>query len=372
MKETGSLGAWAGSRGQVLASEKGQVAKELSRAPKMVRVAVDAMGGDYAPTEIVKGAIQAAMNSGVEIFLTGPRIELEAELAKYDIRGLPVHLVEATDVIKDSEHPILAVMRKPNNSVSVAAKLVKNGKADAMMSAGSTGALIVSAYQHLGTLPGVDRPIIGGPFLQLAPNTFVLDMGANVGCQAEHLLRFAIIGSVFVKKFLGIAEPTIGLLNVGKEEGKGNEVVKEAYSLLKGSGLNFIGNVEGMDIPLAKANVIVCDGFVGNIMLKFSEGLGKSMSQWLTQELANKLSPEEVNRITTDLIRLVSPAEATGGGPIWGINGVAIIGHGSSRADQIAAAIDQAKLAVESDFVSAVWAELEKAQKMASANNNNT
>lgn len=369
MKESSSSGLWAGSGGWKETPQQRAAIEGSNGTVKRVKVAVDAMGGDYAPAEIIKGAVQAARELGVEILLAGPKLEVERELAKLNADNLPVYVVDAPQVIKDDEHPILAVMRKPKSSVAVAAKLVKKGRADAMMSAGSTGGLMISAYQHLGTLPGVDRPIIGGPFIQFAPNTFVLDMGANVGCQASHMLNFAVTGSVFVKKFLGIEEPTVGLLNVGTEEGKGNEVTKEAYSLLKESGLNFIGNVEGMDIPLGKANVIVCDGFVGNIMLKFSEGLGRSISQWLGQELSGKLTKAEVEKVTTDLMRLVSPAEAAGGAPIWGINGVAVIAHGSSKADQIAAAITEAKLAVESDFIATLREELEKAQKLISANN---
>ena len=170
--------------------------------------------------------------------------------------------------------------------MAVATKLVKEGAADAVVSAGSTGAFMVNTYQHLGTLPGIERPIIGGAFLKLAPNTFLLDMGANVNCQAIELLKFAVLGSVVVKKFHGIDNPSVGLLNVGAEEGKGNAVVKEAYGLLRDSGLNFVGNVEGMDIPEGKANVVVCDGFVGNILLKFSEGLGRGVNRFLSRGVA--------------------------------------------------------------------------------------
>ena len=370
MKEPSSTGSWAGEIGREKVPQKrGRATKGSQKEVRLVRIAVDAMGGDYAPAEVVKGAVQAAEKLGVEIFLTGPKLEVERELAKHNTNNLPVHLVDAPEVVKSGEHPILAVMRKPKSSLAIAVRLVKEGKADAMMSAGSTGALVVCAYQYLGTLPGIDRPIIGGPFIQLAPNTSVFDMGANVGCQASHLLSFAVTGSVFVKKFLGVDEPTVGLLNVGSEEGKGNEVVKEAYSLLKESGLNFIGNVEGMDIPLGKANVIVCDGFVGNILLKFSEGLGKSISQWLAQQLNDKLPASEVTRIVSELMRMVSPAVAAGGGPIWGIDGVAFVAHGSSRADQIAAVIKEAKLAVESDFIPTLRSELQRAQKVALNNN---
>lgn len=371
MKESRTSGAWAGSSGWAGASREAEAKEEPVGARRPIKVAVDAMGGDYAPEEIVKGGVQAARELGVEVLLTGPKQTIEAELAKTDVGDLPVRVVDAPEVIKDGEHPILAVMRKPKNSVAIAAKLVKSGKADAMLSAGPTGALMLSAYQHLGTLPGVDRPIIGGPFIQLAPDTFVLDMGANVGCQASHMLNFAVTGSVFVKKFLGIDEPTVGLLNVGTEATKGNETVKEAYSLLKESGLNFIGNVEGMAIPQGSANVIVCDGFVGNIMLKFSEGLARGMSDWLTQELTAKLPADDVERITAELRRLVGPAESAGGAPIWGINGVAVIAHGSSKADQIAAAINEAKLAVESNFISTLREELERVHRVILNNETN-
>jgi glycerol-3-phosphate acyltransferase PlsX len=184
-----------------------------------------------------------------------------------------------------------------------------------------------------------------------------------VGCQASDLLKFAVAGSVFVKKFHGIENPTVGLLNVGAEEGKGNEVVKEAYHLLKESGLNFIGNVEGMDIPNGKANVIVCDGFVGNILLKFSEGMARGINAFLSRELAPMLPQPAVEAVSSKLMRLISTPDTTGGGPIWGINGVAIVCHGASRADHIAAAIGEAKLAVESDFVGTLRVELEKALK---------
>ncbi|RLC94106.1 MAG: phosphate acyltransferase PlsX [Chloroflexi bacterium] len=369
MTDSGGIGSWVGIGGKARMSQIQESGERTAEARMRIRIAVDAVGGDYAPSEVVRGAVQAARELGVDIILTGPRAEVAGELASIGADNLPIELVDAPDVIRDSDNPILAVMRKPKNSLAIAAKLVKQGKADAMMSAGSTGAVMLSAYRYLGTLPGVDRPIIGGPFIQLAPNTFVLDLGANVGCQAYHLLNFAVAGSVFVQKFLGIENPTVGLLNVGAEEGKGNEVVKEAYSLLRESGLNFVGNVEGMDIPLGKANVIVCDGFVGNILLKFSEGLGKSLGRWLGQRLKDRLPAEDVDSIAAELMHLVSPAEAAGGGPLWGIDGVAVVCHGSSRAYQITAAIKEAKLAVESGFIATLREELEKAHRVTSANN---
>ena len=329
---------------------------------KLIKIAIDAMGGDFAPGEIVKGSVQAAKDLGVEISLVGTKADIEAELAKLDTVGLPIHLVEASDLIKDGEEPAFAVMRKPNSSVALAARMVKQGEADAMLSAGSTGALMVSALQYIGTLPGIERPVVGGAFLRLSPDCVVLDLGANVGCQPYQLVNFAVVGIVYAKSFLGIDNATVGLLNVGAEEGKGNEQAKEAYSLLKKSGLNFIGNVEGMDIPRGKANVIVCDGFVGNILVKFCEGLGRTVSKWLTQELKDSLNATDTEKITTKLYGLMSPGVVMGGGPLLGVDGVAAVAHGSSQAPQIAGTIKQAKLAVESGFVNTLRAELEQVQ----------
>jgi len=333
---------------------------------RLVRVAVDAMGGDFSPGETVSGAIQAAGELGVEIILVGPKETVEAEIARNDIRDLPVRLVEATETIEDGEQPAIAAMRKPNSSIAVATRLVKEGEADAVISAGPTGAVMVCALQYLGTLPGIDRPMAAGPFLGLAPNTVVLDLGANVGCQPYQLVNFAVAGSVYARSFLGIENPTVGLLNVGAEEGKGNELAKEAYTLLKKSGVNFIGNVEGMDIPAGKVNVIVCDGFIGNILIKLCEGLGKTISHWISQELKENLTPTDLESVTDKLYQLMSPGVAMGGGPLWGVDGVACIAHGSSQAPQIIGTIKQAKQALETGFIDKLRTELEKAQETVS------
>jgi glycerol-3-phosphate acyltransferase PlsX len=341
--------------------------KESSYAGQIVRIAVDAMGGDYAPAETVIGAIQAARELGVEVVLVGPLPAIESEFRKHDTAGLSIRLVDAAEVILDGEHPVLAVMRKPNSSVSIATKLVQSGEADAMVSAGSTGACMVCAMQYLGTLPGMDRPVAGGPFLQLSPETSVFDMGVNVYCQPEQLVNFAVAGCVFTRAFLGIENPTVGLLNVGSEAGKGNQLAKEAYPLLQKSGLNFIGNVEGMDIPKGKANVIVCDGFVGNILLKFCEGLGEAVREWLLNELKESVSQDRLEEVTTRLWRLMSPGAVLGGAPLWGVDGLVMVCHGSSRAPQIAYTIREAKACVETGFINLLRTELEKAQALISA-----
>jgi glycerol-3-phosphate acyltransferase PlsX len=329
---------------------------------KALKIAIDIMGGDYAPDEIVKGALQAAKDLGVEIILIGPKQALEASVPDFENAGLPVHQVEATEIIKDGEEPAFAVMRKPNSSVAMAAKLVKSGGADAMISAGSTGAVMVAALQHVGSLPGIERPMVGGPFLGLAPKTVTLDLGANVGCQPYHLVEFAVAGTVYARTFMGIDNPTVGLLNVGAEEGKGTSQAKEAFGLLKNSGLNFIGNVEGHDIPAGKVNVVVCDGFVGNILVKFCESLGRGVANWLGNELKDSLDKTELDKLTSKLYGLMSPGVAMGGGPMWGVDGVVGIAHGSSKAHQIAGTINQVKIAVENGFVEQLKAELKKVQ----------
>jgi glycerol-3-phosphate acyltransferase PlsX len=230
----------------------------MGKPQRKLRIAVDAMGGDFAPDEVVKGAVQGAREMKVEIILAGPEEKVEESLAKAGAGDASVRIVDAPQVIEEGEEPAFAVVRKPKCGVVVAARLMKDGEADAMISAGPTGAAMVAGLMNLGSLGGMERPVVGGPFVGLAPKTVVMDLGANIGCQPHHLVEFAVAGSVYAKTFLDVADPTVGLLNVGSEEGKGNEQAKEAYGLLKQSGLNFIGNVEGMDIVRGRANVIVC------------------------------------------------------------------------------------------------------------------
>ena len=325
-------------------------------------IAVDAAGGDFAPEEIVRGAIQAANELGISIIFTGNAELVEKEVNKYDISNLRISIADAPDVIRDGEEPAYAVLKRPNNSVAIAARLVKEGRADAMVSAGNTGASMVSALQYLGTLPGIERPVACGAFLGLAPNTIVLDLGANVGIKPFQLVNFAVAGSVYAKVFNNIENPAIGLLNIGAEEGKGNDQTKEAYKLLKRSGLNFVGNLEGMDIVFGKADVIVCDGFVGNILVKYSEGLGYALSRWLTKELKGITPMEAVEKMSQRLYRLLSPAVALGGGPLVGVDGVVSVAHGNSKSTQIVSTIRNTIMAIESGFVAKLKAELERVQ----------
>lgn len=337
---------------------------ETTSHGKLIRVAVDAMGGDYAPGEIVKGAVEAAKRGGVEIILTGPPDIIEAELANYEIAPLLIHWVRADEFIRENEHPALALRRKPNASVAVATKLVRDGAADAVVSAGSTGALMASATAFLGLLEGIERPVVAGTFLGFAPETVVVDLGANVDCKPYHLLNFAAVGCVCARKMLNIADPKVGLLSTGAEEGKGNELVREAYPLLQKSGLNFIGNVEGNDVVSGKANVVVCDGLLGNVLVKFCEGLGTTIVHWLKEALKDRLDSSSIEGLATDLFSLTNRADVVGGGPLWGAKGMAVVAHGRSRAPEVSGAIHQAKVAVESNLIEEMKSELARIREI--------
>jgi phosphate acyltransferase len=330
-----------------------------------IQIAVDAMGGDFAPEQIVLGALQAGKDLNVGITLVGKKAEIENAILKANISGITANIVEASEVISDQEQPAIAVMKKRDSSLAVATRLVKEQKVQAMVSAGPTGAIMVAGLQYLGGLPGIERPTIGGPFLRLAPKTVVLDLGANVGCQPYQLVNFAVIGVAYARTFLKIENPTVGLLNVGTEEGKGDTLAKEAFVLLKKSGLNFVGNVEGHDIVRGKVNVIVCDGFTGNVLVKYSEGLGRALSYWLEQNLKDKLTEVDSKKVCDKLYGLLSPSEAMGGGPLLGINGVVCKAHGVSKAPQIAGTILQAKTAIESGFIQVLHDGLKKVQSNA-------
>ena len=323
-----------------------------------MKIAVDAMGGDYAPEEIVKGAVMGAKEHGTEIILVGPTERIEKELAKYDRSGVNIEIVNTSEYLVEGEHPAYALRQKRNASILVATKLVKEGKVDAVISAGPTGGVVASALQVLGTVEGIARPVAGGAFLGFAPNTIMMDLGGNVDCRPDQLLDFAIVGTVFARKMLGIQNPTVALLSIGAEEGKGNEVVRESYPLFQKSGLNFIGNVEGYDILSGRANVIICDGFVGNILVKFNEVLGKTICQWLKDRLKNKLPQSDIKEVVDSLLLATNAADAIGGGPLWAVNGVACVAHGRSKADEIAKTIGQAKLAMELDLLGSLKAEL--------------
>ncbi len=327
------------------------------RVTRPVRVAVDAMGGDFGPEETVKGAIQALQTHVVELLLVGDQEPLEIELAKYDLKDQPVTLVPSAGKIGDDEHPAQALRSKPKASILEATKLVKSGAADVLVSMGSTGASMASSTVVLGLMDGLERPCLGGPFLGVAPQTVMVDAGSNLDCRPALLLSFAALGSVFAHRFLGIENPRIGLLSVGAEDAKGNRQVQESNQLLHQSHLNFIGNVEGFDFFTDRADVIVCDGFVGNILMKFSEGLGNALGKLVQERLANTVPQAELDRISSDLWQTTNMPR-TMGGPLFGVNGAVVLGHGSCKATGIAGAIYTAVKYVEVGLVESMREEL--------------
>ena len=325
---------------------------------RLTRVAVDAMGGDYAPEEIVAGAVQAASQGDVQVMLVGDREKVEQELAKFDTEGLPLGTVSSEGFIGENEPPALALRQKPRASILVATGMVKEGHADACVTMGSTGAAMAAAAVVLGVIEGVDRPALGGPIMGLAPGTVIIDVGTNLDCRPTQLLSFAVIGDVFARQLWGVERPRVGILSVGAEAGKGNRQVRETSEILARSGLNFIGNVEANELLQNTAEVVVCDGFVGNIVMKLTEGLGQAISDHLRSRLQDKLTSEDLDEVVREVFELNNQVETRGGGPLFGVNGVSVVGHGRARATAVQRAIEMAKQVEQSGFVAKVNEEL--------------
>lgn len=302
-------------------------------------IALDAMGGDHAPAAPVEAGVVAAREHQVAVALVGDEDVVRRELAKHEVESLPIEVVPSEGVIFEGEHPALSLRSKPRASIAVSLGLVKAGRAHAAVSMGSTGATMAGSVFALGTFPGLERPTIGGPFIGLAPKTTIIDLGANVDCKPSQLLSFGALGASFERFYHGIEDPRVGLLSVGSEDGKGNRQVQEAFPLFRSSGLNFIGNVEAHEIFASKADVLVCDGFVGNILLKYTEGLAESAARYL----ANALGPDNPG---VQAIAGLAGAAEVGGGPLFGVNGVVIAGHGRSPVKSIAGSIDLARQAL--------------------------
>ncbi|GHT37432.1 phosphate acyltransferase [Endomicrobiia bacterium] len=324
-------------------------------------IALDAMGGDFGPVSTVEGAILAAKESKHKILLVGPEkliVEKMLEYGKkYDAASLDIEIVNATEIITMSEHPVKAVRQKKDSSLSVCAKLVADGKADAFVSMGNSGAVMAVALFYLKRIDGVLRPAISTAFPTIDGHCIIADMGANVDCKPEHLAQFAIMASLFCEKVTGIKKPRIGLVSIGEEPVKGNELTLEAFDLLKAADINFIGNIEGKDIPKAKVDVAICDGFVGNVILKFGEGLAEMMFDLIKKEL--KQHPMAWASLPflwfaiRDLRKRVDYNEA-GGAPLLGVNGVCIVGHGGSSSKAVKNAILAGSRAVGHDLTNGI------------------
>lgn len=302
---------------------------------KKIRIAVDAMGGDNAPESQVLGAIQVAREryNKIEVILVGDEKKIKKIIKSHNCSLDNLHIVNANEIVTMDDSPSDAFKMKPDSSLTVGLKLQLDGKADALISAGNTGAVLSAATLMLGRIKGIGRPSIGSFFPTDAGKTMLFDVGATVDCRAKHLLEFAIMGSIYMNYMLNIEKPRVGLLSVGEEKSKGNNLTLEAYKLLESSGLNFIGNVEGRDVLRGKAEIIVCDGFVGNIVLKFAESvldlLKSKFKQYADKGLWNKIKVALSYGTLKEVIKDFD-YQGYGGVPLLGVNGVAIIGHGQS------------------------------------------
>ena len=311
----------------------------------MTTIVVDAMGGDHAPQVEVEGAVLAARDYGVAIQLVGPPPLLQRHLQRHNADSLPISIVPASEVITMDESPVKALRRKPEASVRVAALQVRDAKAQGMVSAGNTGAAMAAAKMELGTLPGVDRPALASVFPTKRGTPAVLvDVGANVDCRPQHLQQFAIMGEVYYRVMFGVARPRVGLLSIGEEASKGNEVVRETHRRLKEMPLSFdfVGNVEGRDVYGGDVHVIVCDGFIGNVALKISEGMVEAIMAMLKEAMSSNLTAQVgyvLSRQAYEEFRKRLDYSEYGGAPLLGIKGVCVICHGRSNANAIKNAI---------------------------------
>jgi glycerol-3-phosphate acyltransferase PlsX len=323
-----------------------------------MKIAIDAMGGDHAPQEVVKGAVLGARETGLGVYLVGQQDKIKAELAKLDTAGLDIEIIHTDEYLVEGEQPAYALRTKRNASIALAVKLVKEGKAQAAYSAGTTGGVIAAALGYLGMMEGISRPVIGGPFIGFAPKTVIMDVGGNVDVRPDQLLDFAIVGAVYANKIMDIPNPSVAVLSVGAEEGKGNEQVKSAWPLFKKSGLNFVGNAEGYDLVTGKVNVIVCDGFVGNILVKFYEALGRVEARWLEKMLSGKIAAQDLQSVIAGLMKMTNVADAMGGGPIWAVNGLVIKAHGRAMAEEFGRGMAVARSFIEKEVVETLKKEM--------------
>jgi len=315
---------------------------------EFTRVVVDAMGGDYAPLEIVKGAVEAVAESdSVKVTLVGPEETVKAELAKYSFPADRIEVVNATDVITCEEAPVMAIRRKKDSSIVVGLNLLKAGEGDAFVSAGSTGAVLVGAQLIAGRIKGIERP----PLAPLIPTengvALLIDCGANVDARSSHLVQFAKMGSIYMENVVGIKNPRVAIVNIGAEEEKGNMLVKETYPLLKAcQDINFIGSIEARDIPKGAADVIVCEAFVGNVILKLYEGLGSTMLGMIKTGMMSSLRSKIGALLVKPALKKTLKAfnvDQYGGAPMLGLNSLVVKTHGNSKSIEIKNSILQCK-----------------------------
>jgi glycerol-3-phosphate acyltransferase PlsX len=331
-----------------------------------MRIVVDAMGGDHAPGVVVDGAVQAARDLGLEIILVGQQAVVQAELDKHDIAGLKVSLQHASEVIEMDEHdPAIAARSKKDSSMIVGMELVKRREADGFYTAGQTGGALTAALFRLGRIRGIRRPALGTRLPSQTPqgHCFLLDIGATPDCKPEYLLQFAIMGVTYSERVLGISNPRVALISNGEEEGKGNELIKQTTPLLKASGLNFVGNAEGKDVPWGIADVVVTDGFTGNVIIKLAEGLSKFMQTMIKEQIMSRplwMLGGKLTEPAFDEIKRRLDWREYGGAQLLGVDGVVMVGHGRSDALAIRNGIRMTAQTVENGVLGAINRGLEQ------------
>ena len=322
-------------------------------ASTRAKIAVDAMGGDHAPKEIVAGAIRASEELDLDVLLVGNPEQIEAYLQQHHTTVSNIKIIPADGVVSMEEEALTGVRRKPNSSINLAMDLVKQKRADAVVSAGNSGAAMAAALLRLGRIKGILRPAIGAvfPTMLAGKSVIVLDVGANVDSKSKYLEQFALMGTIYSKYVLGVEEPKVGLVNIGEEPTKGNELSKETHQLLmKNQRIPFIGNAEGRDVLSGKFDVIVCDGFVGNVLLKFAEAVGEIMLQIIREELPQGIRGKLGTAILKPNLRRIKQRidhAEHGGALLLGVDGICIVSHGSSQAPSIFNAIRIAKEAID-------------------------
>lgn len=313
---------------------------------EITKVALDAMGGDHAPGEIVKGAVEAVQKrKDIEVFLVGQEELIQKELSQYAYDENQIKIINATEVIETAEPPVMAIRKKKDSSMVVAMKMVKNGEADAFVSAGNSGAVLVGGQLIVGRIKGIDRPPLA-PLIPTAKGvSLLIDCGANVDARSSHLVQFAKMGSIYMEHVMGIKNPRVAIVNIGAEEEKGNTLVKETFPLLKAcKDINFIGSIEAREIPHGMADVIVCEAFVGNVILKLYEGVGavliQKIKKGMLSTLRSKIGALLVKPALKETLKSFDASEY-GGAPLLGLNGLVVKTHGSSKAGEVSNSIIQ-------------------------------
>jgi glycerol-3-phosphate acyltransferase PlsX len=324
-----------------------------------MKIVVDAMGGDHAPEVAVEGAIQAARDLDLEIVLVGRQAEVRSELAKHETAGLHLTVQHASQVIEMDEHPAAAVKEKKDCSMVVGMEMLKRQEADALFTAGNSGGALAAALFRLGRIRGIKRPALSTIFPSQTPQgyCFLLDIGANADCKPEYLVQFALMGSIYAERVLGVMNPRVAIVSNGEEEGKGNWLVQETVPLLKAGQFNFVGNAEGKDIPWGLADVVVTDGFTGNVVIKLAEGVSSLLLDILKQEITSS-NVSKVGALLAkpafDQVKKRLDYREYGGAPLLGVDGMVIVGHGRSDSLAIRNGIRMAAQAVENGVLDAI------------------